>query len=171
MDEPPLDTREARFNRLLHANRPALGRLVAGYARSTSDREDLLQEIAIALWRALPSFRGECSERAFLFRIAHNRCMTYVSKRRPTISLGDAGIDPEDPQGYSEATLSQEYERRRLVRAIHQLPLIYREVVVLMLEGMDYREISEVVGISETNVGARLNRARQQLRKVLEELS
>lgn len=171
MGEPPLETLEARFNRLLQVNQPALSRLLAGYARLASDREDLLQEIAIALWRALPGFRGECSERAFLFRIAHNRCMTYIAKRRPTISLDDAGMDPQDPRGYSESAVSQEHERRRLIGAIRQLPLIYREVVVLMLEGMDYREISEVVGISETNVGARLNRARQQLKKALEELS
>ena len=171
MAESPIGATETQFHRLMEVNRQALRRLVASYARSESDREDLLQEIAIALWRALPSFRGECSERGFLFRIAHNRCMTHVVRRRPEISLVDAGVDPADPHGHSEARMSRERERDRLIRAIQQLPLIYREAVVLMLEGMDYREISEVVGISESNVGARLNRARQQLRKLLEERS
>ena len=54
------------------------------------------------------------------------------------------------------------------MQAVRGLPLIYREIVLLALEGLDYREISEVVGISESNVGARLSRARQQLRQVLE---
>jgi RNA polymerase sigma factor (sigma-70 family) len=170
MAESPPGAREAQFDRLMRVNRQALRRLVASYARSASDHDDLLQEIAIALWRALPGFRGECSERAFLFRIAHNRCMTHIAKRRSTISLADGCIDREDPHGDPEAQVSQEHERGRLLRAIQQLPLIYREVVLLMLEGMDYREISEVVGISESNVGARLNRARQQLKKTLEEL-
>lgn len=171
MGESPLGAREAQFDRLLQANRQSLRRLVASYARCASDQDDLLQEIAIALWRALPSFRAECSERAFLFRIAHNRCISYVAKRPSTVALADARVDPKDPHGDVEARVSQERERGRLLGAVQQLPLIYREVVLLMLEGLDYREISEVVGISESNVGARLNRARQQLKNALEELT
>ncbi|HYP08418.1 MAG TPA: sigma-70 family RNA polymerase sigma factor [Bryobacteraceae bacterium] len=169
MGESPTGGSEVLFERLLKVNRQALRRLAASYARVASDQDDLLQEIAIALWRALPKFRGECSERAFLFRIAHNRCMSYVVKRRSTIGLLDTQVDPEDPRCNVEAQLSREHERGRLARAIQQLPLIYREVVLLMLEGLDYREISEVVGISESNVGARLNRARQQLKKAMDE--
>jgi RNA polymerase sigma-70 factor (ECF subfamily) len=144
-----------------------LTRLAASYATNASDRDDLLQEIAIALWRALPSFRGECAERTFLFRIAHNRCITHLSKRRDTVSLDDAGIDPEDPRASSEAIVAEEQERRRFVQAIRGLPVIHREVLVLFLEGMDYGEIAAVVGISESNVGVRLNRARQRLKTIL----
>ena len=88
------ETLDERFGRLLKANHAPLTRLTASYAANRSDRDDLLQEIAIALWRALPSFRGECAERTFLFRIAHNRCMTHLSKRRDMVSLDDARIDP-----------------------------------------------------------------------------
>ena len=170
MVEAPHETSAARFNRLLAADRPALTRLAASYARSRADRDDLLQEIGIALWRALPTFRGECSERTFLFRIAHNRCMTHLAKRRPMVSLDDMQFEPEDPCAHSEAQLADEQRRDRLLRAIQQLPLIYREVVVLMLEGLDYGEIADVVGISATNVGVRLNRAKQQLKQLLEVL-
>lgn len=169
MDESPTGACEAQFERLLKVNRQALRRLVASYARAASDHDDLMQEIAIALWRALPGFRGECSERAFLFRIAHNRCMSYIAKRRSTVALADTDFDPEDPRCNVEAQVSQERERVRLLRAVQQLPLIYREVLLLVLEGLDYREISAVVGISESNVGARLNRARQQLKKAIDE--
>jgi RNA polymerase sigma factor (sigma-70 family) len=134
-----------------------------------SDRDDLLQEIAMALWRALPSFRGECSERTFLYRIAHNRCITHVSRRRDSVSLDDAQIDPEDPSASSEAIVSSEQKRRRFLRVIRELPEIHREVLVLFLEGMDYAEIAAVVGISENNVGVRLNRARQRLKTLLGE--
>ena len=159
---------DERFSRLLKANHAPLTRLAASYAANRSDREDLVQEIAIALWRALPSFRGECSERTFLFRIAHNRCMTHLSKRRDTVSLDDAQIDPEDPQASSEKIVAEEQQRRRFVQAIRELPVIHREVLVLFLEGMDYGEIAAVVGISESNVGVRLNRARQRLKELLE---
>jgi RNA polymerase sigma-70 factor (ECF subfamily) len=162
----------AQLDRLLTANRAALARLAGSYARTPSDRDDLVQDIAIALWRALPSFRGECSERTFLFRIAHNRCMTHLSKRRPAaLSLEDAPFESEDSSAGTEAALSDQQERLRLLRAIRSLPLIYREVVVLSLEDMDYREIAAVVGISESNVGVRLNRARRRLRELLGERS
>jgi RNA polymerase sigma-70 factor (ECF subfamily) len=161
------ETLDQRFGRLLTANHAALTRLAASYAANRSDRDDLLQEIALALWRALRGFRGECSERTFLFRIAHNRCMTHLSKRRPTVSLDEAEIEVEDPNVSAETLLGKEQEHRRFVEAIRGLPLIHREVLVLFLEGMDYAEIAAVVGISESNVGVRLNRARQKLKTLL----
>ena len=171
MNELARETLDERFGRLLKANHAPLTRLAASYAANRSDRDDLLQEIAIALWRALPSFRGECAERTFLFRIAHNRCITHLSRRRVTISLDDAQIEPEDPHASSEAIVAEEQERRRFVQAIRSLPVIHREVLVLFLEGMDYGEIAAVVGISESNVGVRLNRARQKLKALLGEQS
>jgi RNA polymerase sigma-70 factor (ECF subfamily) len=162
------ETLEERFGRLLAADHAALRRLAASYATVPGDRDDLMQEIAIALWRALPSFRGECTERTFLFRIAHNRCVTHLSKRRATMSLEDAAIEPEDPDVSSEAAVSDEQQRNRLLHAIRQLPLIHREVIGLYLEGMDYKEIAAVIGISESNVGVRLNRARERLKTLLE---
>jgi RNA polymerase sigma-70 factor, ECF subfamily len=153
------------------AHGAALSRLAGSFTRSTGDRDDLLQEIAMALWRALPSFRGDCSERTFVFRIAHNRCITHLSKRRVTISLEANEIDVEDRSATAEAALTQEQERQRLLAAIRELPAIHREVLVLALEGMEYREIADVVGISESNVGVRLSRARERLKKLLEDRS
>ena len=169
MTELSRETLDERFGQLLKANHAPLARLAASYAANRSDRDDLLQEIAIALWRALPGFRGECSERTFLFRIAHNRCITHLSKRRHTVSLDDAEIDPEDPQASAETIVAKEQERRRFIQAIRGLPVIHREVLVLFLEGMDYGEIAAVVGISASNVGVRLNRARQRLKTLLED--
>jgi RNA polymerase sigma-70 factor (ECF subfamily) len=162
---------EEQFERLLVGNRAALRRLAGSFTRSASDRDDLVQEIAMALWRALPSFRGDCSERTFVFRIAHNRCITHLSKRRVTVSLEENEIDVEDPNATAEVALAEEQERERLLAAIRELPAIHREVIVLALEGMEYQEIADVVGISESNVGVRLNRSRERLKKLLKERS
>jgi RNA polymerase sigma-70 factor (ECF subfamily) len=159
---------EERFHHLLDVNRAALARLAGSYTRSPSDRMDLLQEIAMALWQALPRFRGDCSERTFLFRIAHNRCLARVAARRATIALDDEHVEVEDPRPGADVQLSRDEQRERLVAAVRQLPAIYREVITLTLEGMAYKEISAVLGISETNVGVRLNRARQLLKSILE---
>jgi RNA polymerase sigma-70 factor (ECF subfamily) len=158
---------EQRLAALLTANGAALGRLAASYAACTSDRDDLLQEISVALWQALPRFRGECSERTFLFRIAHNRCIAHLAKRRAVVALDGSEVELPDPAPNAESALSQQQESERLLAVIRQLPLNYRQVIVLTLEGLDYREIAQVLGIGESNVGVRLNRARHLLRERL----
>jgi RNA polymerase sigma-70 factor (ECF subfamily) len=161
--------RERRFLALLNANLPALGRLAGSYAGSTGEREDLVQDIALALWQALPRFRGESSERTFLFRIAHNHCIDHITRRRPMASLQDLELDPVDGSRSVEATLTDQQDSARLQEAVRRLPLIQRQVVVLALEDMDYADIGAVLGISENNVGVRLNRARASLRKLMGE--
>ena len=131
----------------------------------------MLQEISLALWRALPTFRNDCSERTFLFRIATNRCISHLSRRREAISLEDAEIEPVDLAMNSETRIVEEEQQRRLLRAVRGLPLIYREVIVLFLEDMEYKEIAEVMGISESNLGARLTRARERLKILLGEMT
>jgi RNA polymerase sigma-70 factor, ECF subfamily len=160
---------EQRFDRLLRENGPALARLAASYTAGRSDRDDLLQDIAMALWQALPRFRGECSERTFLFRIAHNRAIAHLSRARPAAPLGEQEREVCDPRPNPEAGLSREQQAQRLGKAIHQIPVLYRQVITLLLEGLDYGEIGEVLGITEDNVGVRLNRARRMLREILED--
>jgi RNA polymerase sigma-70 factor (ECF subfamily) len=161
--------RRERFESLLAANRPALARLAASYATSPADRDDLLQEIAMGLWLALPGFRAECSERTFLFRIAHNRCISHIARRRPQVSLDELEMDPMDQREGPDTGVSRAQQTERLQAAVRRLPLTYRQVIVLLLEDLDYRQIAEVLGISETNVGARLTRARGLLRGQLGE--
>src|SRR5271170_5136471 len=87
---------EQQLNRLLTANGPALLRLAASYTNTASDRDDLVQDIAIALWKALPKFRGECSERTFLFRVAHNRAIDYLRRHREIASSIEADAPLRD---------------------------------------------------------------------------
>jgi RNA polymerase sigma factor (sigma-70 family) len=158
---------ERRFDGLMAAHGPGLGRLASSYARRPGEREDLLQEIALAIWTALPRFRGECSERTFVFRIAHNRAMTHLARRRPPTVQVDEELEVEDATADPERALSSDQQGRRLLAAVHHLPVGYAQVVTLTLEGMSYAEIADVLGITETNVGARLTRAREMLRRLL----
>lgn len=160
---------ERHFDGVLAAHGPALSRLAGSYTNTPSDRDDLLQEIAIAIWQALPRFRGDCSERTFLFRIAHNRGIAYLARSRSQMPGLAEEIEVHDPAPDPESELAQEQSTARLRRAIHRLPVAYRQVVTLTLEGLGYGEIAEVLGISESNVGVRLSRARQILRESLED--
>src|SRR5580704_16659185 len=128
-------TLECHFDRLVAANGPALTRLPASFTNSLSDRDDLLQEIAMALWQALPRFRGECSERTFLFRIAHNRAIAHLARSRSQ-PVAEEEVEIHDPAPNPEAGLAQGQRVERLRRAIHRLPLVYRQVITLSLEGL-----------------------------------
>ena len=127
---------EEQLNRLLTQNGPALLRLAASYTNTSSDRDDLFQDIAIALWKALPRFRGECSERTFLFRVAHNRAIDYLRRHRAPTSPIDPDAPIRDARPSPEAGLAHEQQDERLRQAIHRLPLPDRQVVTLTLEEM-----------------------------------
>lgn len=168
------ETREDRFDRIMREYGPALSRLAFGYERVASARDELTQEIALALWQALPHFRGDCSERTFVYRIAHNRGLTHVCKRQPAHqSLDELPqlFEPIDPRPHPEQQAAISHQRDRLRSAIQSLPLAYRQVVMLMLEELSHAEIAGVLGITENNVGVRLNRARKALKEALEERS
>lgn len=158
---------EARFEALLETNRAALGRIASSYTNTAADREDLLQDIAFALWQALPGFRGECAERTFVYRVAHNRAVQFLARRRRADSAWDETAETADPHPTLETALARRQQVEQLADAVRRLPFAYRQVVVLMLEGLEYAEIAEVLGISESNVGVRLNRARPMLREMM----
>ena len=160
----PTETTSATLERY----REPLWRLTAGYASLRQDREDLFQDVLLAVWQALPRFRGECSERTFVYRVAHNRGLTHRSRRRRwRVENLDRAADAATTAANPEATTIERGERQSLHAAVRELPLAYREVVLLRLEGLPTREISEIVGITENNVDVRLVRARQKLRKLL----
>jgi RNA polymerase sigma factor (sigma-70 family) len=147
----------------------AIRRLAAGYEADFARRQDLVQDIWLALWQALPAFRGDASERTFVFRVAHNRAINHIRHWRmrrtetldESVEISDASFDPE-------LVLDDRQRRQRLQAAVQRLPLGLRQVTVLMLEGLSHREIADVLGISEGNVAVRLTRARAALSRVLE---
>jgi DNA-directed RNA polymerase specialized sigma24 family protein len=72
-----------RFDRIMREHGTGLNRAARSYARTDADAQDLAQELGLAIWGALPRFRGECSERTFVYRIAHNRGVNHLWRRRP----------------------------------------------------------------------------------------
>src|SRR5688572_16042283 len=159
---------EEHFERLMREHGAAVVRLASAYERNIASRDDLVQEIALALWKALPGFRGECSERTLVFRIAHNRAVTHVerSRRSGTVGLDDAK-EIADRRRTPEMQASAGELRARLMDAVRAIPLGQRQVVALLLEGLTHGEIADVLGITESNVAVRAVRARKELRERL----
>jgi RNA polymerase sigma factor (sigma-70 family) len=161
------ESHQTCFERLLREHGASLARLSAVYERDPTEREDLLQEIGLALWRALPAFRGDCSERTFVFRVAHNRGISHRARRRPEAAAPEVVDAVVDPGPGPEHSAERAIERERLVAAVRRLPEALRDTVVLSLEGLTSREIGSVLGITEGNAAVRLTRARERLRALL----
>jgi RNA polymerase sigma factor (sigma-70 family) len=163
---------EERFERILREHSAAISRLACAYEAVPGIREELVQEIALALWKALPGFRGECSERTFVYCVAHNRALTHVLKRRPPhqpLDELEESDQPIDPQPHPEARLQQTDQRAQVMAAVQSLPVAHRQIILLLLEGLSHAEIAEVLGITENNVAVRANRARNALKEAMGE--
>jgi RNA polymerase sigma-70 factor (ECF subfamily) len=157
----------SQFERIARELGPAISRIARSYAHTAAEREDLEQEIAMAVWRALSSFRGASSERTFVLRIAHNRALTAMSRRRkrPEAEELDETVPHPAPDPEVLAGLSE--RMRRVIAALHTLPLGPRQVLLLALEGLSHDEMAEVLGITAGTVAVRVSRARAELKHVL----
>jgi len=162
------DLDRERFDRCYRDHGDALRRLARVYAAMPADVEDLFQDVWFAIWRALPSFRGECSERTYVYRIAHNRGLTHRTRRSAgRVVAVDRVPEIEDPAARPDERAETSARAERLLDAVRALPDSLKQVVVLQLEGLGNQEIAEVTGLSESNVGVRLSRARSALRQRL----
>jgi len=164
-----VSAQEERYDRILHEHGAALRRVAASYEADFGRREDLFQDVCLAIWQALPRFRGDASERTFVFRIAHNRGLSHSWRRRPSAAELEDAAEVLDPGTDPEARAAASQRRERLERAVRTLPVALRQVVALSLEGLAYKEIADILGITENNVGVRLNRGKKALRDALGE--
>ena len=114
----------------------------------------------------MPHFRGESSLRTFVFRIAHNRALTHVWRRRKT-RRAEHPEDLLDLRANPEKKAIESANESRLLEAISELPLPLRQVITLALEELPYAEIAAVLGITENNVAVRVNRGRKLLKEKL----
>ena len=164
-------SRRDRFLRLIGHYGPALKRLAHAYLARDVDREDLIQDIALAVWTAIPRFRGDSSERTWLYRIAHNVAITAAtrtaSRGRREQEISDV-FEARSAAPDSEHQLLDEEKRRTLFEAVRALPAVDRHLVVLHLEGLTHGEIEGVTGMSEGAIATRLSRIRGRLRAELQ---
>jgi RNA polymerase sigma-70 factor (ECF subfamily) len=171
--------RDREFEQLLKTHAAALSRVAASYESRPALREELLQDIAFALWRALPSFRQESSERTFVLRIATNRALSHLAARNKGTHpfLDELNLDTRkgcvpimvDSAPRPDEMAARQQGAERLQHAVHALPLPFRQVMVLAFEGLSHEEIARVLGLSAGNVAVRLHRGKGLLRQALGE--
>lgn len=158
------------FEECLRTHGPAIWRVVASYAPAGPERDDLAQEVLLAVWKALPRFRGASSTRTFLLRVAHNRCLSHAWQRAKRPPGSDSGlVQVADPGPSLDEQVAARQRAERFLEHLRTLPLGQRQVLTLALEGLTHGEIAEVVGITPENVAVRLGRAREALRRSMEQ--
>ncbi len=131
------------------------------------DRNDLLQEVLLAVWKAIPAFRGQAKPTTYQYRVCHNAALLWVrtqkNYRRRVESFGT--LVPSETSTPDEARVDERLAR--LYAAIHLLKPVDRSLILLALDGLTYRDMAEVLGLSESNVGVRLTRLKAQLTQTL----
>ncbi|MCW3837042.1 RNA polymerase sigma factor [Sphingomonas canadensis] len=162
-DKPNQD---ARYTAAARSYGAAIERLARGYEADPELRRDLVQEIHAALWRSFGYFEGQCSERSWVYRVAHNVAVTHVTMRRRLRAEALSGLDEiADIPGPAD-TEAQTGDRRivdRLLATIHRLKPADRQVMLLYLEDLTAAEIGEVTGLSPGAVAVRIHRTKALL--------
>jgi RNA polymerase sigma factor (sigma-70 family) len=159
----------ADFETLVRTHAGLVARIAATYERRPALIEELVQEVFLAVYQALPVYRGEASIRTFIARIANNVCIDHVRRAARKLREVDVALaaDIADHSSDQEEATDLALKRRRLVQAVRALDLPLRQVMGLHLEGFTNVEIAGALSLSPGNVGVRLHRARTMLEKMI----
>jgi RNA polymerase sigma-70 factor (ECF subfamily) len=157
--------RERKFEELFQRHKAPIQRLCFAWLNSSGEVEDLFQEIMSNVWNALPNFRGEAQIGTWLYRIAVNTALLHRRKWRRVEPL------PEviDQSAGAHRNLEDRERLDALRRAIAVLPDQDRLIVTLLLEGLSYREIAEVTGLTVNYVGVKISRIKQAIEQRMTE--
>lgn len=153
---------EERFLSLVDSYRQVIYKVCFLYATEDDTISDLYQEVVLNLWRAFPRFRIESKPSTWVYRISVNTCISRLrhnTKRPETVGLtmSMADIFPEE---------SEREQLQELYQLISQLGELERTLILLWLDDKSYEEIAEVLSISVSNVGVRINRVKAELREM-----
>jgi RNA polymerase sigma-70 factor (ECF subfamily) len=162
--EKTVDSPQARFQALLERHQKMVFKVAHTYCANAEDRRDLVQEISAELWRAFPRYDEGRPFSTCMYRIALNVAISFARRagRRQTQPLaGDHLATPDD----RPEAVEHEEQLAMLHRFIDGLDGLNRALLLLYLEENSYRDIAEVLGISETNVATKINRLKLRIRK------
>lgn len=156
----------ADFPTLLAAHRGIVHKVAASYARTTEDRADLAQEIAMQLWQAWPAYDPARTFSTWMYRVALNVAISH--ERRERLRRHEP-FDPATHETVGDDDVDAEARERLalLSRAMASLNAIDRALLLLHLEGCSHGETADILGITAGNVATRLNRVRTQLKRLV----
>jgi len=157
---------EADFINMINNNRALIFKVCNLYCRDPESRKDLFQEVVLQLWKSFPGFRKESTSGTWIYKVAINTAISNLRKesRKPE-KQSLHHLDFEIPDLQFNDQVDDQWEMLKL--AIEKLTEIEKAILLLYLDEKSYDEMSEIMGISSSNVGARLNRIKTKLIKLV----
>ncbi|MBA4053284.1 MAG: RNA polymerase subunit sigma-70 [Marivirga sp.] len=157
---------EKTFVDMINANRGIIYKVCNLYCLEKEYKQDLFQEIVLQLWKAFPSFRNESLRTTWMYRVALNTAISNFRKEirkpeRQSISRSEFQIPDISPFEDDHDNLSL------LKQAIQQLSKIEKAIIMLYLDEKSYEEISDIMGITKSNIGVKINRIKTKLETII----
>ena len=155
---------EKTFIELIRQNERLIYKVCSMYISDGFPLADLYQEVVYNLWKSFPTFRNECSESTWMYRIALNTCITGMRKELkrpphvPILELKECLMEPE----------SMESNIKEMYKLIYQLNTLERAIILLYLEEKTYQEIADITGLTLNNIAIKIKRIKEKLKKMSE---
>jgi len=157
---------EKEFIELVNNNRALIFKVCNFYCHNQESRRDLFQEVVLQLWRSYPGFRKDAANSTWIYRVAFNTAISNFRKESKTLQR--QLLTSEELEIPDMTNLANEKENRNILNlAIDKLTEIEKAIILLYLDEKTYEEISEIVGITNNNVGVRINRIKNKLSKLI----
>jgi RNA polymerase sigma-70 factor (ECF subfamily) len=155
------------FAHIIEKNKLLIFKVCRIYTHNENEFQELFQEIMIQIWKSLEKFRGEAQLSTWIYRLAINTALshkTLTAKRKEIFGFDENFMNAIPIQTYN---FERDAQVEQLLAAVAQLKPIDKAIITLYLEERSYDEIADIVGISKSNVGVRINRAKEQLYKIM----
>ena len=140
-------------------------KICRAYTDTQEDFEDYYQEVCLQIWRSKDSFKEQSAWSTWIYRLSLNVCLTFLKKKKNNSQNSTSDLLPDevlvDSSVFSDESLNQLYN------AIKQLSEIDRGVILLYLEEKSYQEIADIIGTNTNNIGVRITRIKERLKKIL----
>jgi RNA polymerase sigma-70 factor (ECF subfamily) len=157
------NNRKERFLDILEKNIGIILKISRAYTNSVPDREDLINDITLELWKSFGRFKGDSKISTWIYRVAINTSLNFKRKKKNEKLYFAADLKQfESPVWLTEPPDSSHSDI--LYQCIDELNQLNKAIILLYLDGNSHDEISEITGISKTNVGTRISRIKEQIK-------
>ena len=160
-------TKEIEFVTLVQEHQNLIHKICRLYTNSDAEHKDLFQEITIQLWKAYPKFRGDSKFSTWMYRVGINTAISLYRKSKLRIqsySFDDVSYKIPQTETYDD---TQDQQLKSIYAALKQFNDIDKAVIFLYLEDKSYKEISEMIGITEVNARVKMKRIKKKLKTQL----
>lgn len=151
------------FTELLYQNQGIVHKICSLYFNNRVDKEDYKQELIIQLWKAFPSFNNQSKFSTWMYRVCLNAAIDILRKEKTEPKLVE--FSNQNINTLSESNLETSDNQEKLYQAISKLSDIGKAIITLYLDEFSYKEIAEIMGISESNTGVKINRIKSLILK------